>query len=260
MCIRDRALTYAIGTILEFIGYWLADYIIVTTELDRRYIIERYKVNPNKIVIIPNWVDAEMFKPMDMPKERGRIIFVGRLEYQKNVLALIDAVKNLPNAKLYIVGDGSLRKAIEEKIKRENIRNVVLMGVIPNEKLPIELNKSEIYVLPSLWEGHPKALLEAMACGLPVIGTDVEGIRELIVNGVNGLLCKPTAKDIRRCIQRLLSDFELRKRLGENARRFIIENFSFEKVMRRELALHLWLIKHYERRRHMKTKMSITTY
>jgi len=254
------ALTYAIGTILEFIGYWLADYIIVTTELDRRYIIERYKVNPNKIVIIPNWVDAEMFKPMDMPKERGRIIFVGRLEYQKNVLALIDAVKNLPNAKLYIVGDGSLRKAIEEKIKRENIRNVVLMGVIPNEKLPIELNKSEIYVLPSLWEGHPKALLEAMACGLPVIGTDVEGIRELIVNGVNGLLCKPTAKDIRRCIQRLLSDFELRKRLGENARRFIIENFSFEKVMRRELALHLWLIKHYERRRHMKTKMSITTY
>jgi len=236
-------LAYVIGTVLEFISYQLGDYVIITTESDKKYIVKRYKVKPSKICVIPNWIDVAHFKPMNVHKEHGRIVFVGRLEKQKNILSLIEAVKKIPNVKLYIIGEGSLRKVIETKIKSENIHNVVLLGVVPNERLPEELNKSEIFILPSLWEGHPKALLEAMACGLPVIGSDVEGIRELIVNGVNGILCEPNAESIRKAILKLLNDPELRKKLGENARKFVVENFSFEKVMRRELALHIWLLK-----------------
>ena len=242
-------LAYAIGSILEFVFYWLGDYIIVATEGDKEYVVKRYKVEPSKVCVIPNWVDVAHFKPMSVSKECGRIVFVGRLEKQKNILSLIEAVKKIPNVKLYIIGEGSLRKVIEAKIKSENIHNVVLLGVVPNEKLPEELNKSEIFILPSLWEGHPKALLEAMACSLPVVGASVEGIRELIVNGVNGILCEPNAESIRRAILKLLNDPELRKKLGENARRFVVENFSFEKIMKKELALHLWLIRRYERRR-----------
>ena len=240
---RRWRVMYVIGTILEFIGYWLADYIVVATQNDKRYIIKRYRINPNKIVVIPNYVDINLFKPYaHVIKERGRIVYVGRLEPEKNVLALIDAVKHIPDAKLYIIGEGSLRGIIERKIKREGIRNVVLLGVIPNERLPEELNKSEIFVLPSLWEGHPKALIEAMACALPVIGTNVEGIRDLIKHGFNGLLCEPTPDSIREAIVTLLRNPELRRFLGENARRFVVENFSFEKVMKREILLHLWLI------------------
>jgi len=243
---RERALImYVIVSLLELIAYQLADAIIVTSENDRKYIVKRYRVNPRKVFVIPNWVDTNLFKPLPgVVKERGRIVFVGRLEHQKNLLALIDAVKNIPNVKLYIIGDGSLRKVIEDKIRRENIGNVILLGTVPHDKLPWELNKSEIFILPSLWEGHPKALLEAMACGLPVIGSNVEGIRELIVDGYNGLLCEPNSESIRKTIQYLLNNPELRKKLSENARRFVVENFSFEKVMRRELALHLWLLKH----------------
>ena len=234
---------YVIGTILEFIGCWFADYVIVTTQSDKEYIVRRYRVNPNKVIVIPNYVDTAHFRPYThIDKEGGRIVYVGRLEPEKNVLALIDAVKHIPDTKLYIIGDGSLRRIIERKIKREGIKNVVLLGVIPNERLPEELNKSEIFVLPSLWEGHPKALIEAMACALPVVGSNVEGIRDLIKHGFNGLLCEPTPDSIREAITVLLRNPELRRSLGENARRFVAENFSYEKVMRREIALHLWLI------------------
>ena len=241
--------SYILGTLFELISYWLADYIIVSTDFDREYIVQRYKVNPNKIAVIPNWIDTSLFKPINVPKERGRVIFIGRLEYQKNVLSLIEAVKDIDSVKLCIVGDGSLRSVIEDRIRSDNIKNVVLMGVVPHEKLPIELNRSEVFVLPSLWEGHPKALLEAMACGLPVVGSSVEGIRELIKHGYNGLLYRPNPESVREAILMLLNDPELRRNIGENARRFVVDNFSFNRVMKRELALHLWLIKQYEERK-----------
>lgn len=238
-----RILLYLFARLLEFLSYLLADVIVVTSEKDKKYIVEKYHVNPSKVYVIPNWVDVNVFKPMhNIEKEKGRIVFVGRLEHQKNVFALVDAVKTLPNIKLYIVGEGTLKKPLEYKIEKERISNVVLLGAIPNEKLPYELNRAEIFVLPSLWEGHPKALIEAMACGLPVIGSDVEGIKEVIVHGFNGLLCKPDPKSIRSTILTLINNPELRKKLGENARRFVVENYSIEKVMRKELALHLWLL------------------
>ena len=235
---------YVFAQILELFAYWFADVVITTSENDREYIVRRYRVNRRKVHVIPNWVDVEAFKPMPgVPKERGRVVFVGRLEHQKNLHALIDAVKDLPDVKLYVIGDGSLRKELERKVANEHVDNVVFLGVVPHEKMPYELNRSEIFVLPSLWEGHPKTLIEAMACGLPVVGTDVEGIREVLVDGYNGLLCKPNAKSIREALVKLLNDSELRRELGENARKFVVENYSLEKVMERELALHLWVIK-----------------
>ena len=237
-------LMYFLGSLVELLCYWLADAVIVTSLNDKEYIVRRYYVNPHKIYVIPNWVDTSLFKPLpSVAKERGRVVFVGRLELQKNLLALVEAVKHIPSVRLYIIGNGSLRGVLEAKIRRKNTNNVVLLGPIPHDKLPWELNKSEIFILPSLWEGHPKTLIEAMACGLPVIGSNVEGIRELIKDGYNGVLCEPTSKSIREVILRLLRDPELRRRLSENARRFVIENFSFENIMRKELALHLWLLK-----------------
>src|SRR3546814_18364330 len=80
------------------------------------------------------------------------------------------------------------------------------------------INAGRIFVLPSSYEGHPKTLLEAMACGAAVIGTDVPGIREVIEDGRTGLLCAPTAAALRDAIERLLSDEPLRRRLGGHAR------------------------------------------
>jgi len=153
---------------------------------------------------------------------------------------LVKAVKMIPDVRLYIFGSGSLEAEVRREI--EGFDNIRLMGVIPHEKLPVELNKSEIFVLPSLYEGHPKALLEAMACGLPVIGSDVEGIRGIIEDGVNGVLCGLDPESIREKILLLASDRGLRERLGREARRYVVENFSFEKLFLRELEVHRELL------------------
>jgi glycosyltransferase involved in cell wall biosynthesis len=79
-------------------------------------------------------------------------------------------------------------------------------GIKSNQLLPDELNVSEIFILPSLYEGNPKALIEAMACGKPVIGTKVTGIKELILHGETGLLCDPDIDSIRETIKNLLID------------------------------------------------------
>jgi len=239
--VNDRKWLYFLATAYEKLAYMVADKIAATTKDDKKYIMRRYKVDHSKITVIPNWVDTGIFRPMkDVEKEAGRIIFVGRLEKQKNILALVRAVKITPDAKLYIFGSGSLEEEIRREIK--GLDKIRLMGVVSHEKLPYELNKSEIFVLPSLYEGHPKALLEAMACGLPVIGSRVEGIREIIEDGVNGLLCDPTPEDIRNKIIRLLSDKDLRERLGRNAREYVVRNYSFERIFAEELKVHKELL------------------
>ena len=111
------------------------------------------------------------------------------------------------------------------------------MGTVPNSDMPRLLNSSEVFVLPSNYEGSPKALLEAMACGLPVIGTDVPGIREVIQHGVNGLLCEPNEYHIASAIVNLLSDLEVRRRLGHQARKDVLEKHSQSGVVKREAEL-----------------------
>lgn len=223
---------------LEFFAYLLADYVIVTSNADKKYIIKSYGVHPNKIVVVPNYVDTDLFKPMDnIRKERGRICFVGRLAPEKNLPMLIDAVKKL-NVTLTIIGSGPLEKVLKMKVIKEKINNVTFLGTIPNEMLPRELNRSEAFILPSISEGNPKALLEAMACGIPVIGTDIDGIKEIIRHEENGLLCEINHESIRDAILRLLNDQKLREKLSLNARLFVEENYNLNTICRKELTLY----------------------
>src|SRR3546814_4813955 len=104
-----------------------------------------------------------------------------------------------------MVGDGDLRATAEREAARRGVK-ARLHGNLPHQNLPEMINAGRIFVLPSSYEGHPKTLLEAMACGAAVIGTDVPGIREVIEDGRTGLLCAPTAAALRDAIERLLSD------------------------------------------------------
>jgi glycosyltransferase involved in cell wall biosynthesis len=227
--------------LLELLSYYLADRIVVTSQNDKKY-IAKYHVNPAKIVVIPNYVDTELFRPLDgIDKSPRRIIFVGRLDPQKNLSSLLDAVKGL-DVELMIIGDGPLRTELSRKVKAEKISNIKFLSIIPNERLPFELNKAELFVLPSLYEGNPKALLEAMACGLPVIGTNVKGVKEIIKNGVNGLICETDSKSIKRAILFLLNNQELNEKLSLNARYFIKKNYSLDNALKKELILYLHLL------------------
>jgi glycosyltransferase involved in cell wall biosynthesis len=94
-----------------------------------------------------------------------------------------------------------------------------------------------VFVQTSEFEGHPKALLEAMACGVAVIGSDVPGIREIIRHGENGWLCNPEPVAIKNSIEQLMSNNELRHKLGKAARQDILMKYSLQEIASQELAL-----------------------
>jgi len=224
----------------EKIAYKSADEIILTSKEDKEFVEKRFKIPSSKIEVIPNYIDVDLFKPLDIPKEKNRIIFIGRLEEQKNLFNLIEAITNLP-AKLVLVGSGSLKEKLK-KFSKEKKANVEFKKNIANEKLPEELNKSEIFILPSLYEGCPKTLLEAMACGLSCIGTNVEGIKEILKHKENGYLCKTDVNSIKKAISEVLNDKALQQEISQNAKQTILENFNLEKVIKKELDVYKEII------------------
>ncbi len=242
---KGNFLWFFAASILEFLAYRVADEIIVTSQSIKDFIVEKYNIKAQKIMRIPNYVDTDVFKPFEIVKHEGRVLFVGRLDKEKNLFSLIEAVKGL-DMELVLIGKGPLEVALKTKVKEEGLENVVFAGVIPNERLPGELNKATIFALPSIYEGNPKTLLEAMACGLPVIGTDVVGINEVIRHTENGYLCGISAEAIKEAILDVMSDEKISKRMGGNARREIVKNYSLKALAEKELGLMEELLKHKE--------------
>jgi len=224
-----------IASIIEKIGYRTADRIVLTSEEDKKYVEEKYHIDFEKINYIPNYIDTDLFRCLNIPKQ-DRICFVGRLEEQKNLFNLIRAISNL-NIKLVIFGNGSQKKDLENFSKQLKT-DVEFKGNIPNKDLPKEFNKSKLFILPSLYEGCPKVLLEAMACGLPVIGTNVYGTDEIIKHKENGYLCGTDSASIRKAITEVLNDKKLQEKMGINTRKTILENFRLEKILEKEIKIY----------------------
>ncbi len=225
--------------LVEFLEKWClrrARRIFVTTqEIKDRY-SDKYSIPKEKIVVIPNYVDTQIFHPdSEITPIKNRICFVGRLDPIKNADLLIQALAQIPDVSLTIIGQGKQLEGLKSLSSRLHA-NVDFLGQIENASLPQEIHKSAIFVLPSSLEGHPKALLEAMACGSAVIGADVPGIRNLIRHKENGLLCPPTLEGIRDAITRLLENDSLRTMLGNNAADFVKKTYSLDKVAALETA------------------------
>ena len=211
-----------------------ADRIVVTTKKMAKEIREGLPGVSGKIVVVPNYVEIDRFCPVDTKKDYD-IIFIGRLANQKNPTALLDAVMKLKNRTI-MIGDGPLEKELKEKYGNMNGR-LEWMGNIPNSELPGYLSRSKMFILVSHYEGHPKTLIEGMSCGLPVIGADSPGIREIIRHGENGLLCEKNPGSIAQAIKQLLGDPELVQRLGDNARKFVLQNYALEDIVKKELEI-----------------------
>lgn len=222
--------------LIEKTAYKNADKIILTSEKDKKFVEDYFKIYSSKVKIVPNYIDTELFKPLGIKKDKSRITFVGRLHKEKNLFNLMEAISETPY-KLTVFGSGQEKEKLESFAKEKNV-NVEFLGNIPNKKLPEELNKSEIFILPSFYEGCPKSLLEAMSCGLPCIGTDVEGINEIIKHKENGYLCNTNANSIKKAIVEVLQNKELQEKIGKNARQTILENFDLKKILEKEINIY----------------------
>jgi len=213
-----------------------AQRVVVTAPMMVNDIAERIPEAKSKTIVIPNYVETDRFSPLDNIEKEYDVLFLGRFTLQKNIKALLDAVKLL-DVKLALIGEGSLKKIFQKEYASLETR-IEWIGRVPNRDLPLYLNKSRIFILPSFYEGHPKVLLEAMSCGLPVIGANSPGIREVISHSENGWLCETDSDSIKNAINYLLANPDLCKTMGENARKFALENVSLDKVIEMEMDVY----------------------
>lgn len=225
-----------VARMVEKWSYSNADRIIITSEEDKIFIEKEFGVRGPVIEVIRNYIDTEHFRPDVSVQIGNRIVFVGRLEADKNLHMLIESLDGL-DCELCFIGSGSQKENLQELYEKRGVK-VRFMGKVPQQNLPNELQKSAIFVLPSRSEGNPKALLEAMSCGLACVGTNVKGIREVIEDNETGLLAELSAESLHVKIRTLLENKALRDRLGANARGVIVRNYSLEKIIGDELDIY----------------------
>jgi glycosyltransferase involved in cell wall biosynthesis len=203
-----------------------------------------------KITLIQNGIDCSIFRPSDSLKAKNHlnlqaeeriILSIGSLNKTKNHSLLINTFAEtaaLNNTwRLYIIGEGVERKCLEKQILDLGLnKKVILLGLQNHSSLPQWLNAADIFVLPSQSEGTPNALLEAMACGLPVIASNVGGIPELIQDNIEGLLFESGSKDdLKEKLNRLIQDKGLQKTLAENAGKKITSQYGSWKTQAEKL-------------------------
>ena len=216
-----------------------ADRVVVTDQHKVELIKRKHNIDPSKIVVIPNYVDTELFSPADPTgtADDGRTItYVGRLEPQKMPAILLEAARDL-DVNLIFIGGGAERAELEHRAASARA-NVEFRGTMPSHEIAKQLNKSTLFVMPTKWEGQPKALLESMSAGVPVISSEVTGVVDLIDDGVNGVMVPNDPRDFQDAIVRLLDDNILRSRLGKAGRQYVIDHNSIDLVQSLELNLY----------------------
>lgn len=168
----------------------------------------------SKIVYIPAfYIDLNIFKPQEVKKEYD-LIFIGRLEINKGIELFLNAVKET-GLSAVIVGDGSLKNIIKFKIENLKLKIDIHGWAKDSEEIAELINKSKVLVMPSYNEGGPRVVLEAMACGVPIVTTKVGLMPDIINEGQNGLFADWRADNIAHQAMKLLKDTELQNRFRE---------------------------------------------
>lgn len=220
--------------VVERLGLRHAAAVIATTEELR----DRAALTARRVELIPNGVDLRLFRPADVPRPAGRrILYVGRFSPEKNLATVVTATSYVGDATFVLAGSGVLREPLQTLAREKNVP-VEFLGVVEQATLPRVYGSADVFVLASFTEGHPKVLLEAMACGLPCVASDCAGNRSLITDGETGLLFDPhRPKELAARLRRIFDDPTLAARLGEAARKMIVERYDLSALVAREIAL-----------------------
>lgn len=190
-----------------------------------------------QVIYIPNGVDIAFFKPL--PRTREGIVtflFVGRLENQKGLIYLIEAVQSLASShkdfRVIIVGDGSLRDALQSRVRAYHLENFIFfVGAKDKAELREYYQHADVFVTPSLWEGFPLTILEAWASGVAVIATRVNGIPTICTDKKNALLIsKENPQELFAAMEMLLNNRLLAESLGRQGRILANKCFSWQVI------------------------------
>ncbi len=233
--LNGKALAARVSEIIETVGYNLADNIVVTSE-NARDSVKRLTRDPRKIHLVPTYVDPSVFQPKTRYDFTTPVLYVGRFTPQKNLINLIRACAAI-KWELHLVGSGEQEPELV-RVAQETNCHVSFLGRIDNTELAHLMQRYAVFALPSLHEGLPKVLIEAMASGLICVGTNVPGTSDLIINGVSGYLVPDTsAEAIAQGLYQAISEQKIA--YGVAAREQIEAKFSIEKYVHAEAAILL---------------------
>lgn len=233
------------GTLLYRLDDWLtrryATVLIAAGEQVRAAIFRENWMPPERVVLQRNAIGVSAFeKKVHRPAADGRYTVgtVGRMEAPKAqdvfLRAMVRIREGLPGARGVIAGDGRMREQLEELRSRLGLNDAVdFLGAVPRHNVPDLLSSLDVFVLTSSWEGLPMALIEAAASGLPVVATDVGGVREVVQDGLNGFLV-PSGdwQQIAAKVLLLLNDTEMRAAFGAQARGRAKAEFDIARLAR----------------------------
>ena len=223
--------------------FHIVDHIICYSNIEKEN-IEILGIDPKKISVIHNGIDTTLFTPRASEKnaDKKQILWVGRFVTGKGVEYLIEAfllvLKKSPGTHLVLVGVGPEKTAIEKRIRKLHLHSsVIFIDYLDNEELPGVYRNSDVFVLPSLMEGVPRTILEAMACGVPVVTTNLPHLVG-IIDGA-GLVVPPKEPTLLAdAILTILEDSSLAEKMGQQGRRKIEQEYSWEDTVGKVLALY----------------------
>lgn len=241
--IQYNILTAPIATCAEFIIPRFATNCIAVSNTTKRRLVDLLGISEEKIVVIPNGVDSDVFERLNVKKDGARLVYIGRLESHKKVDILIQAFKLLkeqfPEIELIIIGEGTQKKSLIKLSTDLGLNNVTFLGMIPRAKLLNILKSSTLLVLPSILEGQGVVLLEAMAAGTPPIAifSTRSGVKDVVRHKFNGLLVGSNVKDIEMAVSKLLTHPLLYKNIRDNALKYV-KDFDWNSIANRVSELY----------------------
>jgi len=230
-----------------------ANLIVTISKYSLERLKKHYGIDEGKVRIVPNGVDIEKFKPTTDAVSAKRqfglgagpcVLFVGSLIPRKGLPFLVEAakkiVRDLADVTFLIVGEGPLRTQLENNLKSSKLSgNFRFLGNLKEDVLSVLYGCADVFVLPSIQEGQGIVLLEAQACGKPVVAFDIGGVCEAVQNGTTGLLVERGNIDgLAEALLSLLSDSALRTRMGLAGRSFVAENYTWDLCAERMLKVY----------------------
>ena len=236
---------------MDRITNWMVDIEICVSKEVKNFTIEKANIPEHKLEVVENGIPDSFLNAVTSHRNKKAhslvIGTVARLSEQKGIKYLLHAAKRVinkfPDITFIIAGNGSQREKLGDLSIELGISDKVKFPGFRND-IPELLFVIDIFVLPSLWEGMPNVLLEAMAAGKPVIATDTGGSKDIIDSSINGILVEPgNSEALAEAILKLLEDPAQRQRLGESAKQTVKERFPIDKMISKTEQVYAQLIK-----------------
>ncbi len=210
-----------------------SDKYFVSSVSDLNFIRKNFK-NIKNVVVFPNWVDSLRYQDFKN-RHSNKVLSVGRLEDQKNYQFLIKKLAN-SNIELDIIGEGSKKESLKKLAKENNVK-INFLGRMSYFNLQEIYKTYRIFVMPSLFEGNPKALLEALASGCLVVALDNKNISEIIVHEKNGILFHPET-DLKLELKKYLSSESIFNKITIEGYDYIKNNNLIDFLLKKEIEIY----------------------